>query len=74
MGVSSAAINLNDGNCGILNLFKNVGIDTVFFFSKQLCPRKDKSHIQKMNKKAIKQSKMQRKKLRAIRKNYIDKK
>ena len=72
MGVSSAAINFNNGNCTILNAFKNKGVDAGYF-TKQFCLRKDESRIQKMNKKANEQSKMERKKLRAIRKNYIDK-
>ena len=72
MGVSSAVINFNGGNCGILNAFKNVGIDAGYF-TKQFCLRKDEFHIQRMNQKANEQSKMQRKKLRAISKNYIDK-
>ena len=62
-----------DGNCVILNIFKNVGTDTSYF-TKQFSPRKGEFRIQKMNKKAKEQSKMQRKKLRAIRKNHIDKK
>ena len=31
MGVSSAVINFKDGNCGILNVFKNLGIDASYF-------------------------------------------
>ena len=31
MGVSSAVINFEDGNCGILNVFKNLGIDASYF-------------------------------------------
>ena len=61
MGVLSAVINFNDGKCGILNVFKNVGIDAGYF-TKQYCLRKEKSHIQEMIKKANKQSKMLRKK------------
>ena len=60
MEVSSAVINFNDGNCGILNVFKNVGIDAAYF-TKQFCLRKDEFRIQGMNKKANNQSKMQRK-------------
>ena len=44
----SAVINFTDGNCGILNTFKNLGIDAGYF-TKQFCLRKDE------------QSKMQRK-------------
>ena len=71
MGVLSV-INFNDENCGILNVFKNVDIDTGYF-TKQFCLRKDESRIQRMNKNTNEQSKIKRKKLRAIRKNYIDK-
>ena len=70
MGVSSAVINFNDKICGILNVFKNVGIDAGYF-TKQFCLRKDEFRIQRMNKKSNEQSKVQRKKLRAIRKSYI---
>ena len=31
MGLSSVVINFNDGNCGILNVFKNLGIDAGYF-------------------------------------------
>ena len=70
VGVLSAVINFNYGNCGILNVFKNVGIDAGYFTIK-FCPRKEESRIQRKNKNDNEQSKMQRKKLRAIRKNYI---
>ena len=61
MGVSSVVINFNDGNCGILNKVKNVGIDTGYC-PKQFNQRKDESHIQRMNKKSNEQSKMQKNK------------
>ena len=61
MGVSFAVNNFNDGNCGILNVFKNEGIDTGYF-TKQFCLRKDECRIQRMNKKANEQSKMQKNK------------
>ena len=61
MGVSFAVNNFNDGNCGILNVFKNAGIDTGYF-TKQFCLRKDECRIQRMNKKANEQSKMQKNK------------
>ena len=56
----SAVINFTDGNCGILNTFKNLGIDAGYF-TKQFCLRKDEFCIQRMSKKAKEQSKMQRK-------------
>ena len=61
MGVSSAVINFNDGNCGILNKAKNVGIDTGYC-TKQFSQKKDESCIQRMNKKSNEQSKMQKNK------------
>ena len=72
MGVASAVINFNDGNCGILNVFINAGMETGYF-TKSFCIKKDETRIQRMNKKTNEQTKKQRKRLRAIRKNYVDK-
>ena len=72
MGVASAVINFNDGNCGILNVFINAGMETGYF-TKSFYIKKDETRIQRMNKKTNEQTKKQRKRLRAIRKNYVDK-
>ena len=72
MGVASAVINFNDGNCGILNVFINAGMETGYL-TKSFCIKKDETRIQRMNKKTNEQTKKQRKRLRAIRKNYVDK-
>ena len=72
MGVASAVINFNDGNCGILNVFTNDGMQAVYF-TKMFCLKKDESRIQRMDKKTNKQGKQQRKRLTVIRKNIVDK-
>ena len=72
MGVASAVINFNDGNCGILNVFTNDGMQAVYF-TKMFCLKKDESRIQRMDKKTNKQTKQQRKRLTVIRKNIVDK-
>ena len=72
MGVASAVINFNDGNCGILNVFVNACLETGYF-TKSFCIKKDETRIQRMNKKTNEQTKKQRKRHRAIRKNYVDK-
>ena len=71
MGVASAVINFNDRNCGILNVFSNAGMQ-VGYFTKMFCLKKYESRIQRMDKKTNKQMKQQRKKLRAIRKKFVD--
>ena len=42
MGVASAVINFNDGNCDILNLFTNAGMQAGYF-TKMFCLKKDES-------------------------------
>ena len=69
MGVVSGVINFNDGNFGILNVFINAGMETGYF-TKSFCIKKDET---RMNKKTNEQTKKQRKRLRALRKNYVDK-
>ena len=71
MGVASAVINFNDGNCGISNVFINAGMQAGYF-TKMFCLKKDESRIQRMDKKTNKQTKQQRKRLRAIRKTFVD--
>ena len=71
MGVASADINFNDGNCDILNVFTNAGMQAGYF-TKMFCLKKDESRIQRMDKKTNKQAKQQRKRLTAIRKNIVD--
>ena len=71
MGVSSAVINYNDGACGILNVIKNANME-IGYFTKKFCENKDKNRIEQMNNKTTEMTKARRKKLRAIRKNYVD--
>ena len=71
MGVASAVINSNGGNCGISNVFINAGMQAGYF-TKMFCLKKDESRIQRMDKKTNKQTKQQRKRLRAIRKKFVD--
>ena len=58
MGVASAVINFNDGNCGILNVFTNAGMQAGYF-TKMSCLKKDESRIQRMDKKTNKRTKQQ---------------
>ena len=58
MGVASAVINFNDGNCGILNVFTNAGMQAGYF-TKMFCLKKDESQKQRMDKKTNKQTKQQ---------------
>ena len=60
MGVASTVINFNDGNCDILNVFTNGGMQTGYF-TKMFCLKKDESRIQRMDKKTNKQRKQQQK-------------
>ena len=71
MGVASAVISFNDRNCDILNVFSNAGMQAGYF-TKMFCLKKYESRIQRMDKKTNKQMKQQRKKLRAIRKKFVD--
>ena len=71
MEVASAVINFNDGNCGILNVFTNADMQAAYF-TKMFCLMKDELRIQRMDKKTNKQTKQQRKRLRAIRKKIVD--
>ena len=71
MGVCSAIINFIDGACGTLNVFRNVNMEPGYFTG-MFCTKKDGKRIVAMNIKSSTKSKASRKKLRAIRKNYID--
>ena len=50
MGVASAAINFNDRNCDILNVFTDAGMQAGCF-TKMFCLKKDESQMQRMDKK-----------------------
>ena len=71
MGVSSAVINFNNGACGILNVFHGANMEPGYF-TKMFCMKKDRERIITMNMKSSDGLKTRRKKLRAIRKEYID--
>ena len=71
MGVCCAIINFNDGACGTLNAFRNANMEPGYFTAIH-CNKKDGKRIVAMNTKSSTESKARRKKLRAIRKNYID--
>ena len=71
MGVCSAIINFIDGACGTLNVFGNANMEPGYFTG-MFCTKKDGKRIVAMNIKSSTKSKARRKKLRAIRKNYID--
>ena len=71
MGVSSAVINFNNGACGILNVFHGANMEPGYF-TKMFCMKKDREGITTMNMKSSDELKTRRKKLRAIRKKYID--
>ena len=71
MGVSSAVINFNNGACGILNVFHGVNMEPGYV-TKMFCMKKDRERIITMNMESSDELKTRRKKLRAIRKKYID--
>ena len=71
MGACSAVINFNDGACGTLNVFRNANMEPGYFTA-MYCNKKDGKWIVAMNTKLSTKSKARCKKLRAIRKNYID--
>ena len=70
-GVASAVINFNDGVSGIINVLEKVNVvpgDMLKLF----CSKTDNNRIVATNKKTTPKVQMRRKKLRAIRKGYID--
>ena len=71
IGVSSAVINFNDGNLGLLPVFEKLGIDCGHSTHVSL-RETDKDRIYEMNRKSSDSGKKQRRKLRARRKGYID--
>ena len=68
---SSAMINFNNRVCVILNVFRGANTESEYF-TKICCVKKDCQRIMSMKMKSISESKTRRKKLRAIRKKYID--
>ena len=68
---SSAVINFNNWVCVILNVFRGANTESEYF-TKMCCVKKDCQRIMSMKMKSISESKTRRKKLRAIRKKYID--
>ena len=73
MRLLPAVIKFNDGNCDIyVKSFQNACMETGYFI-KILYLKKDESRISRMSKKANEETKTQQKRLKTIRKIYIDK-
>ena len=53
MWVSFAVINFNDGNCGILNVFKNAKMETRYFTNMFYLKNKLLANDEKKNKKKL---------------------
>ena len=71
MGVGSAVINFNDGGLGLIPVFESAGIDPGYYTRFGLKDL-DKTRITEMNRKTSEWTKKARKRLRAIRKGFID--
>jgi len=69
----SAVAHFNDGNISFLNVMQQIGI-TPGFFTTLLCKKQDSIRIAKSNLRSTTQSKQRRKRLRAIKKGWGDKK
>ena len=72
MGVLSAVISFNSGNQGMLAILNDVNLFTGIY-TEMFCLKKDRLKVKELNIKCSKKTKKQRKKIRAIRKGYIDK-
>ena len=72
MGVCSAITNFNDGACSTLNVFRNTNMEPGYFTA-MYCNKNDGGRRMAMKAKSSTESKARHKKLRVIRKNYIDK-
>ena len=72
MGVASAVINFNDGNCGILNVFTSAGMQASYF-TKMFCLKKDESQIQRIKriKRQINKRNSNEKELGLLEKNLL---
>ena len=72
IGVASAVINFNDGMSGFEKLFSRLNLSFGVIINSGAI-EKDQQRIKNMNNKFQETVKMKRKKLRAVRKGYIDK-
>ena len=72
IGVASVVINFNDGMSGFEKLFSRLNLSFGVII-KSGAIEKDQQRIKNMNNKFQETVKMKRKKLRAVRKGYIDK-
>ena len=72
MVVASAVLRYNDGVRGLLPVLTEVGID-YGHFTLTACARTDICRVKTMNQKSSEPAKKRRKKLHALRKNFIEK-
>ena len=72
IGVASVVINFNDGMSGFEKLFSRLNLSFGVIINSGAI-EKDQQRIKNMNNKFQETVKMKRKKLRAVRKGYIDK-
>ena len=71
IAVCSAVIEFNDGYCGINSVYGHLGL-TSGKFTEAFCVRVDELRIKEMMRKSSEKAKNRRKKLRSIRKGFID--
>ena len=72
IAVCSAVIEFNDGCCGIVKVLNDLGLSNGYFTNKFVLEA-DKQRVQSMRKKSSEKGKIRRKKLRSMRKGFLDK-
>ena len=70
MGTYSAVLHYNDGANGVLEVLKYFGLSGIVILASS--SKVDKTRIRHMKSKSTDKSKMQRKKIRAVKKGFID--